>query len=332
MGLPLVIEHKKRQSRYKPDYKKFPRVNIQDRDLEIIKEVAKDRFLTARQIQALFFNSYSAAQRRLQKLWNKGYLKREYAPVKFGSSEALYCPTKKGIDLLIQRSIIVPDEINWKSKYNRVKPEKKQHEIDANEFKVVLTIAVRENNYAELLFCERGSSFWDYVKDPDPDPKDKREYIPIRPDRFIGLKINGLSNYFFLEIDRGTMRLKECARKLGGLREYYFSGGFFKKYGQPGYKKEHYSYRVLITAPTEERRNNLVEKAIEQGSLEMCWFGLFSEVIQDPLGKVWIRGKEYKEVLERLAEWERERILRTHRKLERDEIIKKGVDRRSILE
>jgi len=111
MGLPLVIRHKKRQSRYRPDYGKFPRVNIQDRDLEIIKEVVKDRFLTARQIQALFFNSYSAAQRRLQKLWNKGYLKREYAPVQFGSSEALYCPTKKGVDLLIQRLVIAPDEI-----------------------------------------------------------------------------------------------------------------------------------------------------------------------------------------------------------------------------
>ncbi|MCK4419149.1 hypothetical protein KAV79_05030 [Candidatus Aerophobetes bacterium] len=226
--------NKKRQSRYKPDYGKFPRVNIQDRDLKVIKEVVKDRFLTARQIQALFFNSYSAAQRRLQKLWNKGYL--------------------------------------------------------------------------------------------------KREYIPIRPDRFIGLKINALSNYYFLEVDRGSAALKECARKLRGLREYYFSGGFFKKYGEQGYRKEDYSYRVLITAPTQERRNNLVEKAIEQGSLEMCWLGLFSGVIQDPLGKVWIRGKEYKEVLESLVERQRERILRAHRKLERDEIIKERVNRRSILE
>ena len=324
--------NKKRQSRYKPDYGKFPRVNIQDRDLEIIKEVVKDSFLTTRQIQSLFFSSYSAVQRRLQKLWDKGYLKREYAPVQFGSSEALYCPTKKGIDLLIQRSVIGPDEIKWKSKYNRVKPEKKQHEIDVNEFKTALTTVVRRNNNANLLFCEKGSSYWDYVKDPEPDSKDKREYIPIRPDRFIGLKINGLSNYFFLEVDRGTMRLKEFARKLRGYREYYFSGGFFKKYGEPGYRKEDYSYRVLVTAPTEERRNNLVEQAINQGSLEMCWFGLFREVIKDPLGKVWIRGKEYKEVLESLNEWERERILRAHRKLERDKIIKEGVNRRSILE
>jgi len=332
MSLPLVIEHKKRQSRYRPDYKKFPRVHIQDRDLEIIKEVVKDSFLTTRQIQSLFFNSYSAVQRRLQKLWNKGYLKREYAPVQFGSSEALYCPTKKGIDLLIQRSVIEPDEIKWKSKYNRVKPEKKQHEIDVNEFKVALTVATRKNNYAELLFCEKGSSYWDYVKDPEPYPKDKREYIPIRPDRFIGLKIKGLSNYFFLEVDRGTMRLKEVARKLRGYREYYFSGGFFRKYGEAGYRKEDYSYRVLITAPTEERRNNLVEKAIEQRSLEMCWFGLFNEVIKDPLGRVWIRGKEYKEVLESLNEWDRERILRTYRKIRRNEIIREEVDRRAILE
>lgn len=115
-------------------------------------------------------------------------------------------------------------------------------------------------------------------------------------------------------------------------KTFVFWGGFFRKYGELGYKKEDYSYRVLITAPTEERRNNLVEQAIEQGSLEMYWFGLFSEVIQDPLGKVWIRGKEYKEVLESLNEWERERILRTHRKLERDEIIKEGINRRSILE
>lgn len=325
------MENKKRQSRYDRDPDRFDRVDIQDRDLDIIYEVAKDRFLTTKQIQKLFFGSYSAAKLRLQKLWNKKYLKRVFIPVRVGSSPAIYCPTKKGIDTLVQLGKVSRDEVSWKSKYNRVKPEKRQHEIDVNEFKVSIVVESRERENVNLLFCEWGTDYWDYVNDPNSSRRSKNR-IPVRPDRFFGLNINGSLNYYFVEVDRGTMRLKRFRRKLRGYREYYHSGGFLKKYGKKGQEKEDLPFRVLTTAPSKWRRNNLLEQAIAEKCMYMCWFAVFDEVIANPFDKIWVRGKEYEKVLESLPQTTKKRITKMHRKEERDEIIQKEVVKYSILE
>jgi hypothetical protein len=102
------------------------------------------------------------------------------------------------------------------------------------------------------------------------------------------------------------MKLKEFRRKLRGYREYYFSGGFLKRYGKEGQKIEDLAFRVLVTAPTEERRNNLIEQALLEGSNLMCWFTLYDQINRDFFGKIWLRGKEYKEIFEQLDKKEQE--------------------------
>jgi len=316
---------KKRQSRYECDPKRFSRIDIQERDLEIIKEVLESRFLSTSQIQALFFGSASACKLRLQKLWNKKLLKRVFSPVSFGSSEALYCPTKRGVDLLIESGKKELEEINFKSRQNRIKTQKLQHEIGINNIKISVILAVAEmkglyvypgypnskkrpdiSAIRKILSWKRGSSTWDSVKDPD---KPKR--IPVRPD--LVLLFNGIS--YFLEVDRGTMTLKRFRRKLRGYRKYCSSGKFRSKY-----KVE--DFRVLTTAPSERRRNNLLEQAIEEGGNIRVFFAVYDEVIDNPFGNIWIRGKEYKEA----------GILEVDRRKNRDKLVDDSVRKFGLLE
>lgn len=295
---------KKRQSRYERNPDRFQRVEIQKRDLDIIKEVLESRFLTTSQIQALFFGSASACKLRLQKLYHSGILQRIFAPVSYGSSEAVYCPTRKGVNLLIKSGEVEKEEISFRPKQNKVSNRKIQHELDINDIKIALTLKVAEikdfylrpehpnskkrPNLSTLkkIFCwKRGSSTWDKVRNPK---KQKRKHLPVRPDLVFSLN----ETAYFLEVDRGTMTLGRFQRKLRGYREYFSDGRFRSKYSVD-------DFRVLTTAPSERRRNNLLERAIKEQGMVKCLFAVFDELIESPFGKVWIRGREYVELLKR---------------------------------
>jgi hypothetical protein len=350
MGMNDKVFKKKRQSRYKPNPHRDTGTRITARDIKLFETVLKEQFLTCDQLRRLFNVSQSTMTIRLRKLWNQGYLGKAFAPVSFGSSPAIYYPTTKCINNIIERTSRSREDISWTRGKSRLSPEKKQHELDLNEFNVSLMSALRlrygEEALAsywyeketeggspevELLFCEKGTDYWDYVRDPSPEPGEPRR-IPIRSDRFMGLRIDGKPQYCFIEIDRGTMPLKRIRRKLRGYHAYYLSGGFLKKYGQPGDRIEDYPFRVLVTAITEERRNNLVEEAIAVRSLEMMWFSVFSEFINDPLGKVWVRGVEYQEIMRQMPKETQGRLVGAYRKVERDKIVEARIGKYSILD
>lgn len=300
---------------------------LTSRDLAILREIIEDHFLTSQQVQKLFFSSYSATQRRLQKLCQREYLGKVHRP----GTPSVFFAYRKAVNEVIKNNLLDPKDITWKTRYGRERTvAKKQHEIDANWFKIALIKKTQKDKKVEILFFLKGSRCWDKVKDPNPDPKDRRHYVPIRPDWFFGLRINGADSYFFFEMDEGTMTLRAFRRKLRGYREYYFSAGFLNRYGQNGTRKEDYPFRVLTTVrqattkPSDERRNNLVEQAIAEGSLLMCWFANFQEAVADPFGKVWVRGKEYKEALGSLPE--------SIGNTQRDRLIKEKIVRYSLLQ
>jgi len=137
----------------------------------------------------------------------------------------------------------------------------------------------------EVMSFEKSIHYHDSVQDPD----NRVKHIPIVPDRFM-----------CLNFDRGTMEEKRFAKKLQGYREYYFSGGFMRKYGDGQGQKQDYPFRVFTTTPNERRRNRLVQVAGYVGSNTMCWFATLDDYLKNPFGKVWVRAKEYKELMQTL--------------------------------
>ena len=128
----------KKQSRYKPEPGRYS-LRIRERDIIILHTILRERILTTSQIARLFFGRpNTASARRLQKLWNEGYLRRDFLPVLFGTSEAIYSVTSKGVQLLSQALEEKPSDLGWNPKAYKITNWKKEHELEVNEIKVAL--------------------------------------------------------------------------------------------------------------------------------------------------------------------------------------------------
>jgi hypothetical protein len=70
------------------------------------------------------------------------------------------------------------------------------------------------------------------------------------------------------------------------------------------YTSEEYKafpFRVLMVLPNEDRRNNMAERLLqnEPPVLTMVWLTTFSEITADPLGAIWMRPLDYREITKR---------------------------------
>src|SRR5258707_12262808 len=94
-----------------------PLMRLMERDKEIVKTVYDYRVLRQDQVQALFFGpnpgAKAAAQRRLVKLYDCGFLERYFLPTRGGlmSSPILYGLDKRGAELL--RAEFGYDNLHW---------------------------------------------------------------------------------------------------------------------------------------------------------------------------------------------------------------------------
>lgn len=345
-----------RQSRFRPDPTRHTAMQVSDRDLGIILTTLHHPFLTINEIRQLHFsvdNGYKATARRLQMLWNAGLLKRQWIPTLVGSSPAIYTPTQAGIQLLLEGQKITPEEL---PSNGPVAPTTMRHELAVNKLSTAMMVGIAEcyglwryeasptkseddyptrrldmDRLSEVLCVEGGSHLWDYVANTDSTEKARHPHIPIRPDRLLVFKQDNCWKTLFLEVEIAAKSQARFRRRVRSYRTYYSSDGFLRRYGE-GADRTQYPFCVLITAPTEERRNNLIELAIREKTLRMCWFAVYDEAVVEPLGQVWIRGEEYAAAIAALSEQERARMYRTHRRIERDAFIRENIRRFSLLE
>jgi len=309
-----------RQSKLKRNPERYKKVQLRERDFDIILMLIRERIMTTSQIASLFFGHKSRATARLHQLWNAGYLEREFLPQAFETiQEAVFSPSKKGVSAVTKAFNTSRKDIGWSAKSLKITHWTKQHEIEVNQVKIAMILAIAQRfdfwtltkgvkaglkqhqkpnlfKIGEKMSFEKGIAYYDSVQDPD----NRIRHIPIAPDRFMFLSFDDQEVYGFWEIDRGTMDEKRFGKKLRGYREYYFSGGFMRKYGKGQGKKEDYPFRVFTTTPNERRRNRLVQVAGHVGSNTMCWFATLDDYLDAPFGKVWIRAQEYKELMQTL--------------------------------
>src|SRR5688572_20884554 len=137
-------------------------MKLTERDKEIIKAVADYRVLRQDQIQALFFSHKAAAQRRLVKLYDYGYLARHFLPTQGGlmSSPVLYSLDKRGVELL--RAEFGYEEMSWYPSSKALKDDFLAHTCDIATFRVAVTLACRALNYDILEWKSEADLKADY--------------------------------------------------------------------------------------------------------------------------------------------------------------------------
>jgi Replication-relaxation len=285
---------------------------LTSRDMEILKALAKYRYLTTQDIRRLLFKENKNTLRtqvRLKFLNSLGLVDRLMQFNRDGSRKAFaYLLSQDGADYLIENNEDVP--LSFGKYSHKVKYLQLQHCVDISSFWVTLTLAVEKavqsvEELAKLqlaLFIPdwqirekalegnslRNKELWQEISVPNA-----KEKFVIYPDALFLLSANDEQNktqskLCALEVDRGTEGL-EILRKKVLAYGFAHKQGKFKKY--PGNE----DLTILIQCSSEKRAANIRQALIGTQGEELTWITSVVDVSDDTLllKDIWIdsRGK-----------------------------------------
>jgi hypothetical protein len=248
-----------------------PAFQLTSRDEDIIRAVARNRFLTSRQIQTLFAASTQNIIRRLNGLFHAGYLDRPRAQLDYyttaGSAPMVYALADKGARLINRRDGATLPEDEWKRKIRAAGRPFIEHTLAIAELHTALVAACQTRPDVELVDAK--ALIAAFPKPPASHDRafawhttirrnDMTHKVPVKPDYAFALRSTAIGRRCYLaECDRGTMPIERAdfnqtsiARKLiayihghaGRMHETNF-----------GWK----AFRVLFITNTEERARNM---------------------------------------------------------------------------
>jgi hypothetical protein len=262
-------------------------MQLTQRDRQVIHTIYEHRFLRRDQIQALLFPSRNTANRRLQHLYQHGFLKRLLPPVRLGEGrpQAIYALDERGADLIAAKDGVAREQVRWRKKDNRASYLFLDHTLHINEFRIAITLAAKEGRYRVPRWLDERDikSLGERV----PVPGKQRRYLPVTPDAFFEVDLGDRRAGFFLEMDMGTMANKRFANKVRAYIIHKTKGYYQTKFGTP-------SLRVLTVTTSRRRLKNLKRATERAGGRTMFWFATFEALSAKQIaGSVWhIAGQE----------------------------------------
>lgn len=252
-----------------------PRMQMTQRDEQVLEAVYHYRVLTQAQIRRLIFATQhpSVAQRRLYLLFHNGYLTRQFIPTTGGlvTSPILYLLDQRGSQYIIQH--LGYDEMRWQRHHNQVSSEFLTHLLDTNTFRVEVTLACQHYDIKLLTWHD--------------DTTLKQNYDTVRiagsnkpqsviPDGYFLLQQEDRKMHFFVELDRGTMEARRFQRKVKAYLVYRQSELARQRFGTK-------NYRVLTVCLNQQRATNLKQATEAVGGLRNFWFGVLAELQADTI-------------------------------------------------
>ena len=253
-------------------------LQVTQRDIDILRAVARFRFLTSGHITTLLPGSAKNMRARLKLLFEHGLLDRPecqydtYRPGG-GSAEIVYALADKGARLLAEAGHpYIADSAAWSQKNRAAGRPFLEHTLAIADFAVVLTADVAKRDDIELLDGPALVARFPAATRDLPKPfrlsvpviiDGTRHVIGIEPDDAFSLGFPALrqrANYL-VEIDRATMPIERVSlaassilRKLITYREIWRSGLHTSQFGWR-------NFRVLTVTTEPERAKHMRECA-----------------------------------------------------------------------
>lgn len=254
------------------------RMQLTDRDEQIITRCWEDKLLSTSDLHALFFGAKARCVERLRMLYSNYYLDRYFFPVRTpyrGASEALYTIGTKG-------SHIVGLQLEQNPNYIAMKRREFMARMQSPSF--LLTFRhLRTVNYTRICF-ERAfatSDNWQLVRwiperlledhfSITADGKVRR--TKIRADGFIQYRhlTTGQIYSAFVEADLGTMSHGQIVAKVERYLHYFQTELPHQKYGTRW-------FRVLMITTSQKRAAELWS-TINQRIRSIFWLTHFAEI------------------------------------------------------
>lgn len=266
-----VSGQRKRRFQREPD----GHIQITERDLAIVREVFRHRFLRSTHLQALVGGGQGLI-RRLSELYHHAYLDRPKEQIEFysraGSKPMVYALGNKGADLLAEVDSIPRGKVDWTAKNHTIGPLFLEHTLLVAEVMVAMELACRENGRVRLIPADEIVAHAPEETRRRKNPlqwavtclyQGEKTTLGVAPDSIFGLqyldKPEGRNRaYFFLEADRATMpimranvRQTSFFRKMTAYHETWRQGIHTSIYGMK-------NFRVLTVTSSPERVENLI--------------------------------------------------------------------------
>lgn len=276
---------------------------LQNRDINIVRAVNNYRYLLTGQIRKLVFpenKTLQSTRRRLRYLCHGNYLRRLEIGTNVSSlkSEAVFYLGLEGKRILgdLNEPIIPYPK-------NQISPLFLAHTLEVSEFRINLEIALKNNAKAKLNrfisefelkanfhTFQDNQRFKIFHKERSLDGKD----YPVYPDALFVIQARGSDyrEFFFVEIDRGTVGLRRMLDKVIGYRLFLENGNFSKKF--PGFE----DFTILIQTNSKQRAENLRAKFLNDSGHDFVWITESSKVSEKTiLSNIWRTGSGGKEFL-----------------------------------
>lgn len=277
-----------------------PTVKLTERDVTLLVDLYKMRFLSIAQIQRLHFPSEQTTYRRLRLLRSTGHVQMFSSP---NIDSSIVHLDKAGAEVVAGHLQVDLGELRWKETSRTPKDYYfLSHFLAINDFRIALQQACSKSPVNLLGFIPESygektikGGVTKYIRDAVCDINNSREIIGHTPDAVFALEREGKSALFFLEIDRGTESVSDAEKGvLKCVRFYlnYLADGKYQRYAQDFACGAFKGFRALIVTTSDQRLKNcrVAAKSLDfaaQGK-RFVWISTYERIDRDgPVGRVW---------------------------------------------
>lgn len=274
-------------------------VEIQERDWKVIRGLFEARVMTLAHISAVYFDGKSEmAKKRLQKLKAAGLVKER--PRTLRKEKAIHFLSRMSFKLLRENGKLdgYPNiSINDLEKRAQVSIRTIAHELEVMDVRVAIECAIRKTDRYSVEEISTWPRLYEFEAcDPTGQLKE------VEPDGFIQIyekAVDGKwAHTYFLEVDRSKEGQRILVNKAHCYQQYRQSGDFARRIKGPDAAPEDAPFRVLFVLKNAERRNITAGKLFLNNPPinTQVWLTTMQEILADPLGPIWIRPVEYRQL------------------------------------
>lgn len=156
------------------------------------------------------------------------------------------------------------------------------HALRINDVRLAFTLCSQHTAGVSVRAWKEEREIHDRVL----NPLGTSPWLPVRPDAYLELQLDGKVVSFLIEVDLGTTPPRRFAQKVRGYIAYRMTGRYQARYGQA-------TFRVLTVTSTARRLASLKKATERAGGRRMFWFTTFDQVTpQTVLGPVWLVAQE----------------------------------------
>ena len=300
-------ETKRRRQRFIRNPAGLPET-ITPRDTQMIQAVYDYRVLSTPQLYTLFFTPTlptqqpslltptTSCRRRLQRLWQHGFLARREQKVRLcseGTKPILYLLDVRGARLLAQLYDRDETDLAWQPADNKHDTDFFEHFSASNDIRIAVTLAAKHGGYQLSVWHDemtlKSPQMKDYVLLETSTGKKKKSAVV--PDNYFVLATDTHVYHHFVETDRGTVTgeasswdKRDWAERVKTYLAYHTSGKYQERYGSSG-------LRILTVTTSDRRLANLKRITEEAGGTFRFWFTTFAQaspaaILTEPIWSV----------------------------------------------